>query len=139
MPSTPYQASTQVAQPDSYWVAFPVPDATVLGNADFVLDFVPGHSFLVVGSQLVVDKVTTGAGGALTITPKVDGTAVSGCVIGTTLAGTATLGTVIAGSAPTTPTPGSPTSKIRLTGSGSTAYTAGAFTIYLRIQNLGNV
>jgi hypothetical protein len=108
-----------------------LPDVT---NADLIGAFTPGYAFKVLKVDFLHEKAVTTGAKAATLTPKINGSAITGGVLA--LAGTYAAGAVTAASTITAANIGTSAQTFSITGSGVTAFTEGNGTIRVRVQNL---
>lgn len=118
-----------------YSVTFNVAAAEIVGSADVITGFVPGHRFVLEALDVYVTSALVGSSKTVTLNPEIDTVNVTGAVA-VVASASAALGTRVAGSAPTAGNTGGATSVIDIESSAVTAFTGGEMAITLRIRNL---
>lgn len=108
-----------------------LPDVT---NADLIGAFTPGYAFKVLKVDFLHEKAVTTGAKAATLTPKINGSAITGGVLA--LSGTYAAGAVTAGSTVTAANTGTSSQTFSITASGVTTFTEGNGTIRVRVQNM---
>lgn len=108
-----------------------LPDVT---NADLIGAFTPGYAFKVLKVDFLHEKAVTTGAKAATLTPKINGSAITGGVLA--LAGTYAAGAVTAASTITAANTGTAAQTFSITGSGVTAFTEGNGVIRVKVQNM---
>lgn len=108
-----------------------LPDITA---ADLIGAFTPGYAFKVLKTDILIEKAVTTGAKAATLTPKINGSAITGGVL--TPAGTYAAGSVIAGSTVTAANTGTSAQTFSITASAVTPFTEGNGIIRVRVQNL---
>lgn len=111
-----------------------LPDVT---NADLIGAFTPGYAFKVLKLDFLHEKAVTTGGKAATLTPKINGSAITGGVLA--LSGTYAAGAVTAASAVTPANEGTNAQTFSITASGVTTFTEGNGIIRVRVQNTDSV
>lgn len=111
-----------------------LPDITA---ADIIGAFTPGYAFKVLSTTLIIEKAVTTGGKAATLTPKINGSAITGGVLGPS--GTYAAGSVIAGSAVTANNTGTSAQTFSITASGVTTFSEGNGIIIVKVQNTDTV
>lgn len=111
-----------------------LPDVT---NADLIGAFTPGYAFKVLKLDFLHEKAVTTGAKAATLTPKINGSAITGGVLA--LAGTYAAGAVTAASTITAANTGTSAQTFSITASGVTAFTEGNGVIRVRVQNMDSV
>lgn len=101
---------------------------------DIINGYTPGFAFKILGLTLHMVKAVTTGGKAATLTPKINGVALTGGVLA--LSGTYALNQQIQGAAISGLNTGTSASTLTLTGSAVTPFTEGEGWIIIRIQNM---
>ena len=105
-------------------------------TATTIMSFTPGYAFKVLAIQFSVEiAVTTGAK-AVTLTPTVNGSGVTGGALALTSANCTPKGTTVAGSAITAGNVGTSAQTLSLAASAVTAFSEGSGWVLLRVQNM---
>lgn len=116
-------------------IAFYV-DLTLLTNADILTTLIIGYAFKILAVDFGV-HVAVGTGGkAATITPYIDGVAVTGGILSLTSANCTPKGKVVTGSAVTGTNTGNASATLSLTASAVTTFLEGNGWIILTVQNV---
>ncbi len=106
-----------------------------LANHDLVTTLTLGYKFKILGVSFVVEKPATTGSKLATITPYINGAAVTGGVLALTSGNCTPQGVVVAGSAVTAANTGDASATLSLTASSVTAFIEGSGWIVLKIQN----
>lgn len=120
---------------DVVWLNFPFELASISSATDVVVDFIPGVEGVVEYVQFVVNVIATTASKAVTLTPKINGTLLTGGAVALTTANCGTLGAVVGNTAD--PSAGNVLARdslLRITSSSVTAFAEGKGTLSLRIR-----
>lgn len=116
-----------------YTVTIPVTLATLTNAAQFQVT--PGHKGRLLAMDFYTHTPGTGAGATCTLTPDIGGTNVTGGVVTPTLASTSDRNEKTAGTAITAANSFTATQTITVTGSATTAFTAGDGMLALTLIN----
>lgn len=104
--------------------------------ADLITTFILGYKFKILSFSAIVDAPATAGGKAATLTPKINGAALTGGVLSLTSANMTPKGNVVNATAVTAGNTGSNSATISITGSAVTPFTEGSCWLMLRVQNM---
>lgn len=140
MANTPYTTTSGAGTGRFVTLAFPFLNASI-SAADIVVDYTVPFPFKLVEIKSICTAAVTTGSKAATITPKIDGTAVTGCSLAMTSANQTPIGAVLSSTATDVTAGGNNIaytagSKLKLTGSSVTAFVEGSTVFHVTLQNL---
>jgi len=140
MANTPATSTSNVGNGRIVPLAFPFLNAS-LANGDIVVDYVVPFPFKLVELKSVCTAAVTTGSKAATITPKIDGVAVTGCSLAMTSANQTPIGAVLSSTATDVLAGGNNIayaagSKLKLTASSVTAFAEGSTVFHVLLQSL---